>query len=207
MKNLSLILNVILLVAVAVLYFLHFRQPSVQKPSAAVVDLKKDTLPALAKAAEIAYVNTDTLMEKYEYYKTTLTNLKNRRQKLEQEVNGRARALQNEVVAYQRKGNSMSVEQLQAAEQNLRQKDADLRQYSEKIANDLAKEEQTRTDELLQRISDYLKKYIKDKPYKYVFAYTKGASPILYAQDNLNITQEVLNGLNEEYKAANPPKK
>ncbi len=201
MKNFSLILNVALLIAVVVLYFLHFKQPQNQTSNAQLVDLKKDTLPALANAAEIAYVNTDTLMEKYEYYKTTQTNLKNRRQKLEQEVNGRARALQNEVAAYQRKGNSMTVEQIQATEQNLRQKDADLRQYSEKLANDLAKEEQEKTEELLQRISDYLKKYIKGKPYKYVFAYTKGASAILYAQDNLNITQEVLDGLNAEHKA------
>ncbi|MDJ1504613.1 OmpH family outer membrane protein [Xanthocytophaga agilis] len=200
MKNLSLALNIVLLVAVAVLYFLHFKKSDTSGQGAKLVDLKKDTLSSAA-AAEIAYVNTDTLMAKYEYYKTTLDNLKSRREKMEQEVNGRARSLQNEVAAYQRKGNSMSVEQLQAAEQNLRMKDAELRQYSEKLANDLAKEEQQKTDELLERISEYLKKYTKGKPYKYVFAYTKGASAILYAQNNLDITQEVLDGLNTEYKA------
>lgn len=199
MKNLSLGLNIVLLVAVAVLYFLHFKK-SDTSGGATLVDLKKDTLSS-ATAAEIAYVNTDTLMAKYEYYKTTLDNLKSRREKMEQEVSGRARSLQNEVAAYQRKGNSMSVEQLQAAEQNLRMKDAELRQYSEKLANDLAKEEQQKTNELLETISEYLKKYTKGKPYKYVFAYTKGASAILYAQNNLDITQEVLDGLNTEYKA------
>lgn len=201
MKNLSLVLNGVLLVAVAVLYFLHFKQPQSQTQGATLVDLKNDSIPSSVTAAEIAYVNTDTLMEKYEYYKNTVTELKNRRQKLEQEVSGRARALQNEVAAYQRKGASMTVEQLQATEKNLQQKDYDLRQYSEKLASDLAKEEQAKTDELLQKISDYLKKYTQGKPYKYVFAYTKGASAILYAQDNLNITQEVLDGLNAEYKA------
>jgi len=201
MKNLSLILNVVLLIAVAVLYFLHFKQPAVQTTGATVVDMKKDTLPTVTTAAEIAYVNTDTLMTKYEYYKTTMDNLKARQQKLEQEINGRTRAFQNEIAAYQRKSSSMTVEQIQAAEQNLKMKEAELRQYSEKLANDLAKEQQDKTDELLQKISDYLKKYTQNKPYKYVLAYTKGATPILYAQDNLNITQEVLDGLNADYKA------
>ncbi len=202
MKNLSLILNGVLIVAVAVLYFLHFKQPKSPSQGATLVDVKKDTIPSDVTAAEIAYVNTDTLMEKYVYYKETLTNLKNRRQKLEQEVSGRARALQSEVADYQRRGSSMSVEQIQATERNLQQKDYELRQYSERLANDLAKEEQSKTDELLQKISDYLKKYTKGKPYKYVFAYTKGASAILYAQDNLDITQEVLNGLNSEHNAS-----
>lgn len=201
MKNLSLVLNIVLLIAVAVLYFLHFKQPNTSGQAPVLVDLKKDTLSS-ATAAEIAYVNTDTLMAKYEYYKTTSDNMKSRREKLEQEVNGRARSLQNEFAAYQRKSNSMTVEQIQAAEQTLRMKEAELRQYSEKLANDLAKEEQQKTEELLQKISDYLKNYIKGKPYKYVFAYTKGASAILYAQDNLNITQEVLDGLNAEYKTS-----
>ncbi|MCU0353513.1 MAG: OmpH family outer membrane protein [Cytophagales bacterium] len=202
MKNLSLLLNGVLLVAVAVLYYLHFKKPSAPSTEGAkLVDVRKDSLPANVPAAEIAYVNTDTLMSKYEFFKQTSDNLKARRQKMEQEVNGRARALQNEIVAYQRKSGSMTVEQIQATEQNLKMKDAELRQYSEKIATDLAREEQEKNEELMGKISDYLKKYTKDKPYKYVLAYTKGASAILYAQDNLDITQEVLNGLNAEHAA------
>ncbi len=203
MKNLSIVLNVVLLIAVIILYILHFRQPqptSSSKP-VTILDMKKDTLPTITDIAQIAYVNTDTLMANYAYYKTTEQLMKSKRQKLEQEINGRGRALQNELVAYQQKRNSMTVEEIQQAEQLLTRKDAELQQYSNKVSTELAKEEQAKTDELLQKISDYLKKYTQDKPYKYVFAYTKGASAILYAQENLDITADVLKGLNEEYKA------
>ncbi len=204
MKNLSVALNLVLLVAVGVLYFLHFKKPSATTP---VVELKKGVaLPPTAEAAQIAYVNTDTLAAKYEYFKNTLDNLQNRKKRLENEVGGRARSLQNEFVAYQQKRNTLSLEQVQLTEQNLSRKEAELRQYGEKVSNDLMREEQAKTEELFKKITDYLKKYAQGKPYKYVFGYTKGSS-ILYAQDSLDITKEVLTGLNDEYKAENATSK
>lgn len=73
MKHLSLILNAVLLIAVGILYYLHF-EPSAggnggSAHSASVSDFK------------IAFVNADTLLEKYEYIKASaeIMEAKNKR--------------------------------------------------------------------------------------------------------------------------------
>jgi outer membrane protein len=151
---------------------------------------------------QYAYVNVDSLLTKYDYFKVTRTQLEDRRKKLETEIAGRTRSLENEVVSAQRKANTMTLEQAQLTEQNLRRKEQELMRYQNDAARQLAEEEQKKNEELINNISLYLKKHTEDKPYKIVFGYSKGGG-ILYATDSLDITQEVLKGLNQDYQANN----
>jgi outer membrane protein len=198
-KNLSLILNAVLLVAVAVLYFLHF---SARKAPVTPVAAADTTAAASSnrKTTQYAYVNVDSLLNNYDYFKATRVQLEDRRKKLETEIAGRTRSLENEVVAAQRKANTMTLEQAQFTEQSLRRKEQELMRYQNDAARQLAEEEQKKNDELINNISLYLKKHTEDKPYKIVFGYSKGGG-ILYATDSLDITQEVLKGLNQDYQA------
>ncbi len=200
MKNLSLTLNVVLLVAVAVLYYLHFsgrKAPATATPASTAAVAGKDP-----KTNQYAYVNVDSLLNNYDYFKVTRTQLEDRRKKLETEIAGRTRSLENEVVSAQRKANTMTLEQAQLTEQNLRRKEQELVRYQNDAARQLAEEEQKKNEELINNISLYLKKHTEDKPYKIVFGYSKGGG-ILYATDSLDITQEVLKGLNQDYQANN----
>ncbi len=201
MKNLSLTLNVVLLVAIAVLYYLHFsgrKSPATATPAAGTAAVAgKDP-----KTNQYAYVNVDSLLNNYDYFKATRTQLEDRRKKLETEIAGRTRSLENEVVSAQRKANTMTLEQAQLTEQNLRRKEQELVRYQNDAARQLAEEEQKKNEELINNISLYLKKHTEDKPYKIVFGYSKGGG-ILYATDSLDITQEVLKGLNQDYQANN----
>ena len=72
MKNLSLILNAILLVAVGVLYYLHF---STGKSSGAS---ESTTAPGDLK---VAYINADTVLKYYEYLKTTKVKMEEKTKK------------------------------------------------------------------------------------------------------------------------------
>jgi outer membrane protein len=200
-KNLSLTLNVVLLVAVAVLYYLHFsgrKAPATPVPAAATATAAGNN----PKTNQYAYVNVDSLLNNYDYFKATRTQLEDRRKKLETEIAGRTRSLENEVVSAQRKANTMTLEQAQLTEQNLRRKEQELMRYQNDAARQLAQEEQKKNEELINNISLYLKKHTEDKPYKIVFGYSKGGG-ILYATDSLDITQEVLKGLNQDYQASN----
>ncbi len=204
MKNASLILNVVLLVAVAILYFLHFSQKSAAtKPTAIAVS---DSLKNIEEKvfSQIAYVNSDSLLMNYKYYKDTKENLEEKRKKLEQEIAGRTRSLQNEVVAYQQKGRNLTLEQAQLTEQNLMRKEQELVRYRDESIQKLAEEEQKEVDQLYTNITKYLKGYTKDKPYKFVFGYSKGGG-ILFANDSLEITKDVLQGLNNDYQPEKKP--
>ena len=71
MKNLSLILNVVLLVAVVILYVLHFSNA----PSVQVSDSSSDTSSVNLK---IAYINSDTVLKYYDYLKVNREQLESK---------------------------------------------------------------------------------------------------------------------------------
>ncbi|MND82181.1 periplasmic chaperone [compost metagenome] len=96
----------------------------------------------------------------------------------------------------------MSQEQQQQLSLNLQKKQQDLGQLQQSLAGQAAKDEQEETEKLYAKITEYLKKYANEHGYKMVISYSKGNSAILYADESLDVTNDVVKGLNEEYKAA-----
>src|SRR5262245_16526284 len=100
MKNLSLVLNAILLVAVGVLYYLHF---SAGKPTGS------SESSVTAGDLKIAYINADTVLKYYEYLKTTTVKVEEKIKKMQQDYRNRAMGLQNEIAAYKRNVSNMTL--------------------------------------------------------------------------------------------------
>ena len=82
----------------------------------------------------------------------------------------------------------------------LAQEEQSLMQRKQKHSLDLTKREQELGAKLQAKISDYLKKYSSEFNYSYIIT-TGGMSNVLYASDSLNITDEIIEGLNADYKA------
>ncbi len=119
MKNLSLILNVVLFVAVLVLFFLHFSsQTQTEESNSTVVT---SSLPA-----NIAYINSDTLLKNYEFSKVASDQLENKKDELQAEYENRARGLQTEITNFQRNAQNMTIAQARAVEEDLEQETAKL---------------------------------------------------------------------------------
>ena len=194
MKNLSLVLNVILFIAVVVLYILHFSGGD------QIEGERETVVGAIAGASEIAYVNSDSLLQKYDYFKDQADELEKKRVKLEAEFSNRAKGLQTEISNFQQNAQNMTMAQAKAIEEDLVKKQQNLMQYQESLQQQLMREESKVNTELYDKVSNYLKEYGKKNNYQLVLTYTKG-SGVLYANDSLNITSEVVDGLNELYRA------
>ncbi|MDP5121391.1 MAG: OmpH family outer membrane protein [Spirosomaceae bacterium] len=153
-----------------------------------------------ATASRIVYVNTDTLLTNYDYYKDVVKEFENKRFAAENELQRRSKSFQNEVALFQRQvqAGGMSQEQGQTKQQQLALKEQDIMMYRDNTSSALAEEQAGRTDELISNIQDYLKKYNEDDRYDMVIGYSKGGG-VLYAKEKMDITAEVLKGLNEEY--------
>lgn len=195
MKNLSIVLNVVLLIAVGVLYFLHFSKSETVAVSGSDETARTEQLGSLP----IAYVNSDSLLSKYEYFKDKAEELEAKRVKLEAEFNNRAQGLQGEITTLQRTAQNMTMAQAKAAEENLMKKQQNLMQYQQSLQQELIREETKVNNELYDKVSNYLQDFGKQNNFQLVLTYTKG-SGVLYADDSLNITNQVINGLNDEYK-------
>jgi len=189
------ILNVVLLIAVGVLYVLHFSKSE----SVSDENIQNVVQTATAGMPQIAYVNTDSLQSNYEFFKDKAAELEAKRSKLEAEFNNRARGLQNEVNNLQSNAQNMTMAQAQAAQENLMKKEQSLMQYQQSLQQQLMRDESLVTNELYEKVSGFLRDYGKKNNYQLVLTYTKG-SGVWYAHDSLNITEQVIDGLNEAYK-------
>ena len=191
MKNLSLVLNIILIVAVGVLFFLHFSGESSEPQQE----------PGIMEAAEysVGYINADSVLKNYDFFKEMQEKLQERGQKLEDEYKSRAEGLQKEVNDYQRNVNNLTIGQAKAVEESLMKKQQNLRMLQESLSQELIKEESKINQELYEKITSYLDDYSKNHGLQMVVKYNQG-SDVLYASDSMNITNAVIKGLNDAYK-------
>jgi outer membrane protein len=189
------IFNIVLAVAVVILYILHFTT----KPQGPVFVNANDSTMLSMPGVGAVYVNGDSLLENYDYFKNAKKEFESKTLRTEKEIDAKRSVLELEFTNYQKMASSMSPEQRARTEESLMRKEQDLRLFSENAAAKLQEDQSKFNEQLFDKVSKYLKEHTKEKSYKIVFNFTKG-SGILYANDSLDITQEVLEGLNKQYK-------
>jgi outer membrane protein len=199
-KNLSLILNGILAVAVIYLYVLHF-----SGDSSAQTEQAESTTTSSGALPKIAYVNSDTLLQYYDFFQDKKVELEAKAQKLQADYETRAKGLQSEITAFQRNAGTMTMNQARALEEDLMKKQQNLMQYQQNLSTELMQEEAKVNEELYEKVAEYLEEYGDHQDFKVVLTYTKN-SGVLYADDSLDITKTVIEGLNQRYKGADAVK-
>ncbi|MCE7068360.1 OmpH family outer membrane protein [Dyadobacter sp. CY326] len=197
-NNTSLIWNIVLSLAVAVLFFLHFSG----KPSA---DAGAATDGGVVAGRKTVYVQVDSLLKNYEFFKDTRKELENKNFQLENELTTKGRSLQNEVQFFQQRAQTMTPDQARSTEAQLMKKQQDLVAYRDQSAQALGQEEAKKNEELYKNIRAYIEKYNKENGFEYVLGYSLGGG-ILFANPSLDVTQKILDGLNKEYKSKTPAK-
>jgi outer membrane protein len=209
-KNISLILNVVLLIAVTVLYYLHFSTRQVISQAATTV---KDSTIAAAKpivmapkeikASKIVYVNSDVLNAKYDFVKDLTAAAQAKQQRLQAAYQTKAQKFQQDYADYQQKVSQglLSENQTAAAQTDLTKRKDELDQMeseNQKMMDDIQKS----NEEVRKTVVEYIKEYNKTGHYNYILTYTDAPGGVLIlANDSLDITNEVLEGLNAQYRA------
>lgn len=200
-KYLSLIINAVLVVAVAVLYVLHFCNGScaVDGKPAASKKLKKVNPEELVA---IAYINVDSLLLNYSFAKEANEKLLSRSEKSQAQIAKQMNLWQKEAGEFQRKIQSNSFLSRERAEQEnarLMKKRQDLEQLDGKLTQELMKEQKRMNEQLKDTINVFLKEYNKTHKYQVILSNTMNDN-VLYAEDGYNITSEVVELLNARNK-------
>lgn len=189
MKNLSLYLNVVLLIAVGALYFIHFSSsPSATAPTGPSGD-----------GLKIAYIQADTVLKHYDYLKAEQEKFDEKGKKIEQDMKNRAQSLQTEIQAYQQNVNNMTIGQAKAVEEDLGKKQQNFELYRERATQELMSEQDKLNKALYDKVTAFLKDYGTKNGYHVVLKYNT-ASDVLFANDALDISRQVIEGLNDEYR-------
>ena len=96
---------------------------------------------------------------------------------------------------------SFTPEVREKRERDLMQEEQGLVELRDRLRDDLAEKEGNFNKTFLKKIDEYLTVLSKEKNYSYVFTYVKGnPATIVYAKDTLNISDQVIYALNEQYK-------
>ncbi|MEO1259574.1 MAG: OmpH family outer membrane protein [Bacteroidota bacterium] len=191
MKNLSLILNVILLLAVAWLYADRFSTKS-EVPKPQTEETVKGETP------KIVYINIDTLHDKSLSYQATRKELETSFERARANFVSKEKAFQKEVKDYQTKLSSglLTPNQAQEIEQQLAKKQENLLKLQETASVELER----RTNAFDTKFTSDIKRYSDSlrlaNGYDYVLLYGGVISPMLSANNDMDITNTVVDLLN-----------
>ena len=150
-------------------------------------------------AESIVYVNSDSLLSNYEYFKDVRARFEEKAKKAQADLQSKGTAFQREVADYQKNAGTMTAEQRANTEERLARKQEELGRLNQNASSSLAQEEMEENAKLYNKVSDYLKKHSKEKGYTFVLTYSTSNPAVLYADEALEIKKEVVEGLNAEY--------
>ena len=193
MKNFTLGLNIALLAAVAVLFYLHF-----SSPSGTAVTTAAGTKAVPSGNFRIAYFETDSIQNQFEYFKEISGELQAKDQANAKVLGDMKRTFATKYQELQKVASSLSQAELAGKQQELMQMEKAF-QGKEKMMSDEMQDEQFRKmQDVKKKIEEYLKEYNKDKGYAFVFS---SSADLMYLKDSsYNITPDVVKGLNTLYK-------
>ncbi len=150
----------------------------------------------------IAYVNIDSLTANYNMAIDLGTQFNEKAQKIDSELNTRAKRLENAIASYQDKVQKVLITRADAVkeEEKLNKQQQDLVAYRDQVMQELAEEEVVMTNKVFYGITDYIHEYNKDGKYDMILT-TSSTGPVISAKAALNITDEILKGINDKYAA------
>lgn len=216
------IVNCILLVGLILLYIFHFTGIGAKGGKGLANANAKAPVVVGEGGLKIAYVNTDSLNANYKYIKDLEKELnafkQGKENSLKQQMDklqADGKALQDDYQNYLQNGSSMSLTQQQNKEAELKKRDAEIN----KRAKQLAQLEQDYTSQILEKQTSENKKMIdavyafireynaQNQQFNLILAKTGTDLPfILYGDEAMDITDEIIKGLNEEYEKVNSKK-
>ena len=149
----------------------------------------------------IAFVEIDSLLTKYNFCKDLNELMLQKEENIRTTLNEKAKKLENEMREFERKVQNngfTSQERAQQEQQRILKQQQDLQELQQKLSDELAAENQKNNLELRDSISSFIKQYNKEKNFDLIIS-NSGLDNLLYAKKVLNITDEVVSGLNSRY--------
>lgn len=149
---------------------------------------------------KIAYVEVDSLMTQYEYCKEYSLILEKKSQNIQSTLQQKGQTLQSAVANFQQKlqQNAYTREQAEQIQAGLQKQNADLEALQQRLGAEFQEETAKFNTALHDSLQNFINKYNKDK--KYTMILSKSGDNILYADKSVDITNDIIAGLNKAYK-------
>ena len=191
MKNATLGFNVVIAIAVAVLFYFQFSG----KKADTVIGGSSKSVPS--GNFQIAYFESDSIQNNFGYFKEIRNSLQVKDQANSKQLNELKTAFTNRYQDLQRSAQNLSQAELANKQQELEQMQRTYQGKEQMMSQEMQDESFKKLQDVKKKIEDFLKEYNKDKGYAYIFS---SAPEFMYLKDSTyNITEDVVKGLNKLY--------
>jgi len=193
MKNSSLILNLVLVVAVIVLFVLHFTSGSCSKSEGALLEG-----PAQLTDMKIAYIKVDSLIVNYDLAQDLHDEFTKNQEAYTKEYANRRSKFEEQAAAFQEKvqrGGFLTEQRAVQERDRLVSEEQQIVKLDQELSTKLAEMQNTNNQQLVDSLMSYLKNFNEEKKYAYIF----NSSGIMIGDEAHNITKEVLEAMNARY--------
>ncbi|MBR5852554.1 MAG: OmpH family outer membrane protein [Bacteroidaceae bacterium] len=150
----------------------------------------------------IAYVDYDSLLLSYDFAQDVQKELLRKEMSINNIIEKERKSLQEEVATFENKVQNnvfATQERAQAEYEKIMKKDQELMQRGQALIAEFEETRLTKSNEVTQSIISYIQEYNSNA--KYDFILTKMGGNMLYSNEALDITKDVVKGLNEKYSA------
>jgi outer membrane protein len=197
MKGTSLIVSIVLFVAVAVLYVLHFTGTGKSGQNSGVDDravISRDGL-------KIAYVKADSVILNYNLAEFLHDDFTKKQEVYTSEYASKRQSFEKDAAAFQEKlqrGGFLSEQRAVQERDRLVGLEQEIRKMDQDLSTKLGEMQNTNGQQVLDSLQSCLKYYNSTKNYDYIL----NASSILIGDEGDNITADILKMMNEKYAGA-----
>lgn len=158
--------------------------------------------PIAVSGLKIAYIDVDSLLANYTFYQDLAEEMTRKEENYRLALTEEANKWQKDVEDHQKKiANSVysSVERAQSEENRLAKRQQALQEKSDKYTQELLAERDANSQKISETVDNFVKEYNKTHGYNMIIS----KASLLYADEGLNITAEILDGLNAAYNQPN----
>jgi len=192
MKNINLIFNVVLTMAVAVLFALYFSKNEPQTTPAAA-------LASVPDGMRIAYFNSDSVRENYKLFADEKVKMEAEMKQAQSRLVSEQKKFEADVTEFQQRAEFLTITERESREKKLGQKQQEIMMLEQNLSDQLAAKEADVNKRIFSNVEKFLEAYSKKNKFNYILSYTQGGQ-IWYADKKFEITEDMLKELNEEYE-------
>ncbi len=161
----------------------------------------------VSHAGDIVYVQLDRILQEYDMANDKRSVVETKVQNIQAEVNRRGKKLEKDINDFQDKMQKglMTRSVAEVQQQKLQKAQDDFNIYAQQKQNEINEEQIVMMNQLADAIKTWLDKYNETMGYAMILT-NQGGAPVITGDATLDITDEVIAGLNEEYVATKAKK-
>lgn len=148
---------------------------------------------------ELVYVDVNKLIEGYKRSKVEREAFTKKTEVIKGNVDSLVTSWQTELKAYEKERASMTKKEIELKQELLANKQQQINNYQQAVQKQVQEEDQKMTQTLINDINAYVREYGKKHGYPMIFG-AGGNGNIMYAEESTDLTDKVLEGLNDRYE-------